>query len=201
MRKHNESAKIKQHTKRFHRNEAAFSLALFKLLKQYRARVTVTALADEAHLSRQAFYQHHHDINAAITEIEENLLQKFIAFLDARYPKNGKPTSNRQSLEACFIFIAHNKPEFREIGNDEQLRHIIYQMLEIIYPQLQIDEYHAGTSAPELGSDRADDYLRRAESIICRWVAESQCNLDGSEEKYIRQLLQLTDELCWRNPF
>lgn len=126
----------KQHTKRFHKSEAAFINALFQLLRKYRGKLTVTIVARKLHMSRQAFYLHHHDINTAITESEELLLTEFREFLTARCPENDKQTNNRRLITACFVFMSQRKVVFQEIGENMIHQHIIYRMLEILYSSL-----------------------------------------------------------------
>ena len=182
-----------KHTKRFRRSEAAFSSALFRLMRKSRGRITVTALADGARLSRQAFYLHHHDVNAAVVEAEEDMLQEFGAFLTRRYPDDGNHNNNRRLITACFIFMSRHKDIFCEIAQDMAYERLVYRMLETLYPRLQIIWLPKGIPAPTLGSERIDHLLRSATGIICRWVAEDCCDI-GKANRHIRHILQLTEE-------
>ncbi len=105
----------KQHTRRFRKSETAFINTLFRVLRRYRGKLTVTIVARELHMSRQAFYLHHHDINTAITESEELLLAEFREFLAARCPKDGGQRNNRQLIAACFLFMSQRRVVFQEI--------------------------------------------------------------------------------------
>jgi len=188
----------KHHTRRFRKSETAFINTLFRLLRRYRGKLTVTIVARELHMSRQAFYSHHHDINAAITESEELLLTEFSEFLAARCPKEGGQKNNRQLIAACFLFMSQRRVVFREIGENMIHQHILYQMLEIIYPRLVIVCFPAGTPAPALGSERADLYLRCAVGVLSRWASASRCDI-GSAERYIAQMLRLTETVGQRS--
>ena len=184
----------KQHTRRFRKSETAFINTLFRLLRRYRGKLTVATVARELHMSRQAFYLHHHDINTAITESEELLLTEFSEFLAARCPKNSGQRNNRQLITACFLFMSQRRIVFQEIGENMIHQHILYRMLEIVYPKLVIVCLPAGTPAPALGSERADLYLRYAVGVLSRWASASRCDI-GSAERYIRLLLKLADEI------
>ena len=184
----------KQHTRRFHKSETAFTNTLFRLLRRYRGKLTVATVARELHMSRQAFYLHHHDINAAITESEELLLAEFSEFLAMRCPEEGRQRENRQLIATCFLFMSQHRVIFQEIGENMIHQHILYRMLEIIYPRLTIVCLPAGTLAPTLGSERADLYLRCAVGILSRWASASRCDI-GNIERYVRLLLRLTDEI------
>ena len=183
----------KHHTRRFRKSETAFINTLFRLLRRYRGKLTVTIVAHELHMSRQAFYLHHHDINTAITESEELLLTEFSEFLAVRYPADGR-NNNRRLITACFLFMSQRRVVFQEIGENMIHQHILYQMLEIVYPRLVIVCFPAGTPAPALGSERADLYLRCGVGILSRWASASRCDI-GSAERYIRLLLKLADEI------
>ncbi len=197
MRKHNKHQQ-KPRTRRFRKNEAAITNVLFRLLRKHRGRLSVTTLARELHMSRRAFYLHHHDINSAISESEEALLHEFGEYLTEFCPEDSGNTSNRRLITACFIFMSQRQTVFREIGENMLHQHILYRMLEILYPRLQIIWLPVGAPTPTPDSERVDLYLRCTVGILSRWAAVDRCDI-GEAEQYIRQMIKLTDEIGSRN--
>ena len=186
-----------KHNKNYDRNERAIQRAVFSLIKRHRGRLTACQVAKVAGLSRRTFYRHHSGINAVITESEDRVLAEFSADLDRQVQKLTVIISdaNTRLFYATLVFMAHRyrREIFEAIGTDHNNQGILYQMVEIIYPQLEIAWLPKGTPAPALGSERADMLARMIVEVLCKWSTSTHCNVRKADP-YIRRMLQATKD-------
>ena len=102
------------HNRRYEHSERAMQSAILKLLKRHRGRITAWQVAKAAGLSRQTIYNHHPNINQAIINNEEALVEEFLSGLDDRLRLLSRTTANPNGriFYAILIFITQHKEVF-----------------------------------------------------------------------------------------
>lgn len=91
------------HNQQYERNERAIQNAIRKLLKTYRERITARHVAKAAGLTRQTVYNHHPNINRAISENEHSLLTEFSITLDGQAERLRKIIKNNANGRLFFL--------------------------------------------------------------------------------------------------
>ena len=183
------------HNRRYDRSERAIHKAILKLLGAYRGRLTARQVAKAAGLSRQTIYNHHPNINQAIVNNENALLEAFAAELDTQIEKlsNVVADTNGRIFYALLIFMAQRGEVFCPICTDLNNQGLLYQLMELVYPKLEIIWLPVGMPAPSVGSERVEAYLDRSVGIIRRWGKATNCDIKRSN-RYINSLLRATSE-------
>lgn len=181
------------HNRRYEHSERAMQSAILKLLKRHRGRLTARQVAKAAGLSRQTLYNHHPNINQAIINNEEALVEEFSSGLDEQLRLLSRITasSNGRIFYAILIFMSRNKEVFSPVCSDRNNQGLLYKIVEAVYPRLEITWLPIGMPAPEVGSERVEAYIHKCVGIIRRWGEGTHCDvrLGG---KYIDSLLRAT---------
>lgn len=167
------------HNRRYERSERAMQSAILKILKRHRGRITARQVAKAAGLSRQTIYNHHPNINQAISNNEETLLQEFSSGLDDQLKLLSRTTANPNGriFYAILIFMARHKEIFCQICADRNNQGLLYKIVEAAYPRLEITWLPIGVPAPEAGSERVEAYIHKSVGIIRRWGKETHCDV------------------------
>lgn len=186
-------------TKRFLKNHALIQYCLTKRRKTQPGRITVQEIADDVGITKQGFYEHYHDVNQAIIEGEDELIEKFSIFIDSFFKnrQGSRINPNRLAFTALFIFMSRQKKLFYEISDAHVNEEILARMMEILYPKLQVTWLPKTVAAPEVGSEPIDIFIRIAVGIVCRWGTCEHCNYEHAEP-YIRKLMRLADDASRR---
>ena len=190
----NERARI-AHNRRYDRSELAIYKTVLKLLKKQRGRITMRQIAKETGLSRQTLYNHHPNVNQAITESEDAFLEEFAAELDTQVEKlsNIMPDANGRVFYAVFIFMARRSDIFCPICADINNQWLLYRIVEVAFPRLQIDWLPKNIPAPAVGSERVDIFIRMMVEVIARWGAATRCDIRKAN-RYVNRLLRITED-------
>lgn len=183
------------HNQRYVRSELVIYKAVLKLLKRQRGRITVRQIAKETGLSRQTLYNHHPNINQAIIESEDVLLEEFTAELDTQVEKlsNIMPDANWRIFYATLIFMARRGDIFCPICTDINNQGLLYRVVEAAFPRLQIDWLPKNIPAPAVGSERVDIFIRMMVEVIARWGAATRCDIRKAN-RYVNRLLRITED-------
>lgn len=184
------------HNQQYERNERAIQNAIRKLLKTYRGRITARQVAKAAGLTRQTVYNHHPNINRAISENEHSLLTGFSITLDGqaeRLQKIIKNNANGRLFFSLLVFIAKHKETFGPICADINNQGLLHSMVEVVYPRLEVGWLPKGSPAPALGSERASMFVRMAVEVVSRWGCETECNVRRAGH-YMARLQKIVDE-------
>lgn len=185
----------KPHNRQYERSERAMQSAILKLLKRHRGRITARQVAKAAGLSRQTIYNHHPNINQAISNNEEALLLEFSSGLDDQLKLLSRTTAshNGRIFYAILIFMARHKEVFCQICADHNNQGLLYKVVEAAYPRLEIAWLPIGLPAPEAGSERVEAYIHKSVGIIRRWGKETHCDVRRGG-RCVDSLLQATTE-------
>lgn len=178
-----------RHNQQFLKNETSIFITILKRHKRQRGRITVQQIAKDTGLARQTFYEHHHNINQAIRVGETSLIKDFKEYLSENMLV-ANADSNRRLITVCFLFISQHKEVFCHICADSANQGIIYQILSVLYPKLQIKWLPANMPPPAMDSEPVDRFLRLAVGIICRWGKSEHCDFKKAD-RYIEQFIRL----------
>ena len=187
--------KIKR-TRRFLKNDTTIFVGILKRIKSHRGHVTVQQVAKDIGVSRQTIYNHHTGITRAIIDSENELLKAFSSGLDEQIKKLSVAVEdvNEQVFYAALIFMAHRKEIFRLICEDLNHQELLYRMVEVLYPRLQITWLPKNIPAPAASSERAGMFFRMIVEVFCRWGVTTHCDLNRAGE-YISHLTRITTEV------
>ena len=167
------------HNSRYEHNERAIYNAILILMGAYRGRITARQVAKSAGLTRQTIYNHHPNINQAIVNNEKALLQKFSSGLDQQIEKLSKVTTDKNGriFYAIMIFMARHDDVFFPVCANINNQGLLYQIVEVAYPRLEISWLPVGLPAPCAGSERVESYLHKSVGIIRRWGKNTHCDV------------------------
>lgn len=183
----------RRHNQQFIKNEAAFFTPIIKRSHSQRGNITVQQIANDTNLSRQTFYAHFQNINEALIKLEKDLLRDYQTYLKEAIqdlPEDAYD-HNKKVLTECFFFIMKRKSLFSQICKDHVSQGIIYKMMLVTYPSIQVSWLPADAAAPSIDSELVDKYIRLTVGIICAWVNATGCDLK-SINRYLMQFLRLT---------
>ena len=185
------------HNRRYEHSERAMQSAILKLLKRHRGRITAWQVAKAAGLSRQTIYNHHPNINQAIINNEEALVEEFLSGLDDRLRLLSRTTANPNGriFYAILIFITQHKEVFCTICADLNNQGLLYKIMEAAYPRLEITWMPIGVPAPEAGSKRVEAYIHKCVGIIRRWGEDTHCDIRRGG-RCVDSLLRTTEDLA-----
>lgn len=194
MGKNVRSRKV-HHNSRYEHNERAIYNAILILMGAYRGRITARQVAKSAGLTRQTIYNHHPNINQAIVNNEKALLQKFASGLDQQIEKLSRVTTdtNGRIFYAIMIFMARHDDVFFPVCTNINNQGLLYQIVEVAYPRLEISWLPVGLPAPCAGSERVESYLHKSVGIIRRWGKNTHCDVRRGG-RYINSLLRATED-------
>ena len=180
-------------TIRFNRNELKIKRAIFELLLDNRGKISMGQVARRAHISRITVYNHHHNINRAISEIEERLLQEFIAVLDGKDGPLATNTlgDNRRVFFSLMWFMSKRDGFFKPICANPDTHGLLRKMVEALYPRLDILWLPIDRPAPVVDSERVDLFLEMIVCVIRRWGKETGCDLSVCNS-YLNRLIHIT---------
>lgn len=186
----------KNHNKGYWKSETKMLQVIFKALKHHRGRLSVATISKELGLSRQAFYTHHHNINEAITEGEDALMEEFAEYINEKCPpqKGDGHTSNRRLYTACFIFISQRKSIFRQIAADPGQQQLFFRMALVMYPRMVIEWLPLGSAAPAPDSEQVELFLWCVARLVSRWASKEHCDF-AKTGRYLKTLLAVTEEV------
>ena len=185
------------HNRRYERSECAMQSAILKLLKRHRGRITARQVAKAAGLSRQTIYNHHPNINQAIINNEEVLVEEFSSGLDDQLKLLSRTTANPNGriFYAILIFMTRHKENFCQICTDRNNQGLLYKIVEAAYPRLEITWLPMGVPAPEAGSERVEAYIHKCVGIIRRWGDDTHCDVRRGD-RCVNSLLRTTEDLA-----
>ena len=183
------------HNQRYNRSELKIYKTVLKLLKKQRGRITMRQIARETGLSRQTLYNHHPNVNQAITESEDALLAEFAVELDGQIKRLSSimPDVNGRVFYATLIFMARRGDIFCPICADINNQGLLHRIVETAFSRLQINWLPKGTPAPAIGSERADLFMRMMVEVISKWGAATRCDIRKAN-RYINRLLRITED-------
>ena len=183
------------HTKQYERNERAIQSAIRKLLKTYRGHITARQVAKAAGLTRQTVYNHHPNINRAISENEHSLLTEFSITLEGQAERLRKviKDANGRLFFSLLVFIAKHKETFGPICADVNNQGLLHSMVETVYPRLEVGWLPKGSPAPALDSERASMLVCMVVNVVNRWGRETECNVRRAGH-YMARLQKIVDE-------
>lgn len=182
-----------KHNRKYEKSERAIQSAILKLLKTHRGRITAKQVAKVAGVSRQTIYNHHPNINQAITNNEAALLAEFSAELDTQIKKlsNLLPDRNGRIFYAVLIFMARHRELFCPICSDANNHGLLFRIMESALSKLEVVWLPVGTPAPEPGSERISSYLDQCVGVLCRWGARTSCDV-ARGDRCVNTLLRTT---------
>lgn len=182
------------HNRLFNRNEHKILLTVFKLFRLHRGRITVRKVAEVTSLSRQTIYNHHPDIDHALVQSEENLLNEFAAKLDISDKKFSKMIRdpNRRIFYAVLIFMNQHKDIFCLICVDINNQRLLHQIVAAVFPRLKLKWLPAGTPAPDISDERVSMYMRMLVEVISRWGIDTHCDIRKAD-RYIDRMIRITE--------
>ena len=183
------------HNQQFMRNERAIQQAIRRLLRDCRGRITAGQVAKAAGLTRQTVYNHHPNINRAITDNEHSLLVEFSITLDGQAERLRKviKDANGRYFFALLVFIAKHEETFGPICAEVDNQGLLYRMVERLYEKLEVDWLPKGSPAPALGSERAGMFIRMMVEVVSRWGCETGCNVRRANH-CMERLQRIVDE-------
>lgn len=189
------------HNRRYEHSERAMQSAILKLLKRHRGRITARQVAKAAGLSRQTIYNHHPNINQAIINNEEALVEEFSSGLDDQLRLLSRTTAspNGRIFYAILIFMTRYKEVFCPICADRNNQGLLYKIVEAVYPRLEVTWLPIGVPAPEAGSERIEAYIHKCVGIIRRWGEDMHCDVRRGG-RCIDSLLRTTEDLTRSRP-
>ncbi len=189
------------HNRRYERSERALQSAILKLLKRHRGRLTARQVAKAAGLSRQTIYNHHPNINQAIINNEEALVEEFSSGLDDQLRLLSRTTANPNGriFYAILIFMTRHKEVFCPICVDRNNQGLLYKIVEVVYPSLEITWLPIGVPAPEAGSERVETYIHKCVGVIRRWGEATHCDVRRGG-RCVDSLLRTTEYLAQGRP-
>ena len=167
------------HNRRYERSERAIQKAILNLMGAYRGRITARQVAKSAGLTRQTIYNHHPNINQADQQIEK--LSKVTT------------DTNGRIFYAIMIFMARHDDVFFPVCTNINNQGLLYQIVEVAYPRLEISWLPVGLPAPCAGSERVESYLHKSVGIIRRWGKNTHCDVRRGG-RYINSLLRATED-------
>ncbi len=181
------------HNRMYAATENKIQSAILKLLKKHRGRITARQVAEAAGLTSQTFYNHHPNINQAITGNEDILIKEFASGLDPQLAILAKILSdhNGRLFYAVIIFMAQRPDIFCPICDNINNQEILYRLLAVVYPRLRIDWLPKGYPAPSHESERVEHYLNVCVGILRHWGKSTCCNMKKANG-YINSLLRVT---------
>ena len=190
-----------RHNRRYEHSERAMQSAILKLLKRHRGRLTARQVAKAAGLSRQTIYNHHPNINQAIINNEETLVEEFSSGLDDQLRLLSRTTANPNGriFYAILIFMTRHKEIFCEICTDHNNQGLLYKIIEVAYPRLEITWLPIGVPAPEAGNERVEAYIHKCVGVIRRWGEATHCDVRRGG-RCVDSLLRATEDLARGRP-
>ncbi len=172
------------------------------LNSKYRGRITARQIAKSAGLTRQAVYNHYPSMKSAVADSEETILSDFSSELDLQ-TKNLVaviPDFNTRVFYATMVFMAKRKELFCLICSDVNNQGVLYQMVEIIFPGLEITWLPKGLPTPKIDSERARMLIRLLVEVLCQWSTSTKCDIRKADH-FIRRLLRaISDAAANRLP-
>ena len=195
MTQKSRTRKPQVHNKQYERNERAIQSAIRKLLKTCRGRITARQVAKVAGLTRQTIYNHHPNINRAISEDEHSLLTEFSITLDGQAEKlrRSMTDANGRLFFSLLVFMAKHKETFGLICADVDNQGLLYRMVEVVFPRLEVGWLPKRSPAPALGSERASMVVCMVVNVVSRWGCETGCNVRRAGH-YMARLQKIVDE-------
>ncbi len=186
-----------KHNRMYEQTESAIQQTILKLLKSHRGRITAKQVAKMAGLTRQTIYNHHPNINQAIINNENVLIQEFSFELEKQLDKlsNIVNDHNGRIFYAMLIFMSRHREIFCPICSDFNNQELLYRMIDILYPKLDIAWLPKGTPAPNPDSERVETYQNICVGIIRRWGKLTNCNVKKSGQ-YVNQLIRATANIA-----
>lgn len=145
--------------------------ALVKLMHEKDlSKITVSDIIREADISRGTFYAHFTDINSVIEQIENEELQKLLAFVDSFKDADLRKPTNVFLRSIC-EYLAKDMEYYRMIIKTDIVHNFIHRLINIFYETTiqQITETNHNISPVE-----ADIYLSYtsagASMVIISWL-------------------------------
>lgn len=139
-------------------------------------KITVTALAENAHISRKTFYKRYPDMDALIESLKTDLLD---AFRHTFIPISEPSASNDRQLMGEFVdFINENRDIVKLFYNldDSRFLEAAHHDLQLVYQKrLAKGQQFSDTEAKTLAPWLVDFYTKGLSVLIADWVnSESQ---------------------------
>ena len=187
------------HNQRYQQNNRKIQKAFIILNKAHRWHTTLRQIIDRTKLTKRTLYAHYPDIDNALVTIEQEIIDDFKTTLRQKRISLAKimPDNNRLLFFVVMLYMSENKDLFIPICKDIANHTVLYRIIEIIYPMLEITWFPTSSPAPCIGEERADMYVRMCVEILNKWGRKTSCDFKKSE-KYLRKLVRLTGEASLR---
>lgn len=181
------------------RNDRKIQKVIFSLISDYRGRITAARIAKEAKISKRTLYTHYPKLNDAFEIIENKLVSDCSSEIMRHNIALTKviPDCNERTFYSLMLYMAQNKSIFIPICASITNHLVLYEIMEMIYPSLEIIWFPADSPSPEIGSERADMYISMCVEIIRRWGTKTDCSIQKAR-KYVSRLKNLTSEASAR---
>ena len=188
-----------KHNRKFKQIDLKIQAVAQKLLKTKPGNIPVKQVTDAVGITRQGFYHHYSSVDEAIIKGGDKLVEECIKYVETRLQerKLGRSNPNRLIFQNLLLYMTKYKQVFTQICTEPSNHHLLKQILEAIYPMLQITWLPAGQAAPEPGSKRANQYIALAVEIISEWGEQCCCEIE-SADICARRLISLTDNASSR---
>ena len=194
-----ELKRVKVRNKTFRKNEDLLRRVVLSLLPKHRGRLRAKAIIKETKLSKQTIYKHYPELAKAPIFIEQSLLQDYNNWIKEQRPMLAKviPDTNQRLFYILMLFMANNSKSFLPICKEVSNRHIIYKMIETIYPDLDTVWLPNNVPKSKLHDSKASVYISICVEVICQWGKTTGCKIDKSDE-YIKWLQRISQEAYMR---
>lgn len=183
----------------YRRNDRKIQKVIFSLINNYRGRITATRIAKEAKISKRTLYTHYPKLNDAFETIENKLVSDCSSEIKRQSIALSKviPDRNERTFYSLMLYMEHNKSVFIPICANITNYLVLHEIMEMIYPTLDIIWFPVNSPPPEIGSERVDMYITMCVEIIRRWGTKTNCNIQKSR-RYVNRLKNLTSEASAR---
>ena len=172
----------------YKKNERAIAGAVFSLIGQHRGKLTAGMIAREAGVSRNTVYRHCKSIGTIVGEMEDRILDEFAAGLDNDLRRLGSAhTVNTRLFYALLTFMKRRRDEFCPICADANNHGLLYQMVLLIYPRLEITWLPKGVSAPAIDSERAEMLMQIIVWALTKWGVNTHRDIHEMD-RFVRRL-------------
>lgn len=192
--RNNESPKF--HNRRFSSSDLTIFTTILDLFHLHPGRIEIKRIMKKSGMTRQSFYNHYHDVNQAINKNKQALLDDLLKDINLTIKDKvfGSPMDqNRKIFLTCFIFMSKRKDVFRRICKEPDSQYMVFNLMEAVYPTLNVVWLPAGSPPPIKGSELVNRYLIIATGIFCMWGQDGGCELKRMD-RYLKKLLRLSSD-------
>lgn len=190
------------HNISYSKSEGAIRNAIFSLIGSHLGRLKMRQVAKAAGVSCKTIYRHHSNINRAIIESENAILEEFSAELDVQSQKLLKiiDDHNTRLFYSTIVFMTQRQDVFNSICSGVNNRSVLYRMADELLLKLEITWLPKGTPTPAPDSERAKMLKTIMVELLCRWAISTHCNFRKSSRVIERLSRAVADAAANRLP-